>query len=168
MAFKNGYGNIFNVLFQMSWQLSKFVILKYILCYHIHLLYTLSNTWLICENKYVCHPADSCSLAWRRLRWRKDQQKPLAAGNKGPKTSIFFSTRGFVQGSGFVSPWDGRHLSHKFHRPTRTKQGRCLILEAWEQFLKAFMPASIHSSLHLVKECLLNTYCVTHGRCCEE
>lgn len=97
MAFKNGYSNIFNVLFQMSWQLSKFVILKYILCYHIHLLYTLSNIWLIRENKYVCHPADSWSLL--ETLWRI-HKKPLVTEKRGPYAStFFFFSREFVQGS---------------------------------------------------------------------
>lgn len=54
---------VFLILFQVSWQLSKFINLKYMLCYYIHFLYTLSNIWLICKSEYVCHSADSCF--WR-------------------------------------------------------------------------------------------------------
>lgn len=132
----------------MSWQLSKFVILKYILCYHIHLLYTLSNIWLICENKYVCHPADSCSLGCWRLF--EGSTKASCGWKEGPQSQQFFFSRRFVHGSASASLWNGKHIPHSATESSGFKWKKtCLILKSWEWFFKSFIHTRIHSLIHL-------------------
>lgn len=62
MAFRNGYSSIFNSLSNVmtAFQIYKFEV--YVMLSHTFSI-PLSNTWLICESKYVCHFTDSCF--WR-------------------------------------------------------------------------------------------------------
>lgn len=147
----------------MSWQLSKFVILKYILCYHIHLLYTLSNIWLICENKYVCHPADSCSLGCWRL-FEGSTKAPCGWKEGPPKPAICF-LQGICSWVSFCFPLEWKAHTTQCHRiiGVQMKKKTCFILvvKTWEyslnhSFIHTLINSFIHPSIHSLQE-----YCGT-------
>lgn len=161
----------------MSWQLSKFVILKYILCYHIHLLYTLSNIWLICENKYVCHPADSCSLGCWRL-WRINKS-PLWLKRGAPKPAIFFSPGDLfmdqllppfgIESTYHTVPQNHRGANEKrhalFERSGSSSLKYSFIHAFIHSFIYSFTPWVLWNTHHVILTIMLD---VAKGYICEQ